>query len=389
MKRPRPCSDTCKGANEEPGALGGRSSREEDSCTASDRPQLSMNLRATAQGASSTLGDESTEQKTCFRIIERGRLQEVHVDVAEDLGSPVLSSGGDEYRSILRMHYLRNVGLSVGQVASELRRPESWVHRWWDRAVKDLSRPPGVPKYIVDYELRMLQSGVEPFRAPELRRGYAQIAGLYHECLEKMPWRQAVIRRRDYGTGDLAITDTAANRQDCMCAGMRTGIQRLDAVLERMKRDFKIEDPHVHLVNNWYPDGRASIGAHSHDHWSAILSLGAPRLFILDDKPILVADGDVIIFGTQRHSLPKMPDVRDGRISVGMFWYPEKRPACARCGLQDVLLQEAQNGDSFCELCWAECLQHASATQQQQQNDDARTEDEMLAMAIQMSLAEQ
>ena len=96
----------------------------------------------------------------------------------------------------------------------------------------------------------------------------------------------------------------------------------------------------------------------------------------------------MIIFGTQRHSLPKMPDVKEGRISIGMFWYPEKRPACDRCGLQDVLLQEAPNGNSFCELCWSECLQHVSVTQQHQ-NDDARTEDEMLAMAIQMSLAEQ
>ena len=31
----------------------------------------------------------------------------------------------------------------------------------------------------------------------------------------------------------------------------------------------------------------------------------------MDGDPVLLNDGDVIVIGTQRHSVPKMPEVKD------------------------------------------------------------------------------
>merc|ERR1711937_870921 len=106
---------------------------------------------------------------------------------------------------------------------------------------------------------------------------------------------------------------------------MRTGIPRLDAALERVRQDFGVRDPDAYLLNNWYPDGRCSIAPHQHDFWSAIISFGAPRIFVLDGQPILLGEGDLLVFGTQRHSVPKMPQVKDGRVSIAVFWYPERK----------------------------------------------------------------
>lgn len=158
-------------------------------------------------------------------------------------------------------------------------------------------------------------------------------SGLYQECVEQMPWVQAVFRKRNYETGEVTVTNIASNRQNCSYRGLRTGIGRLDEALKRVKNDFNIQDPHAYLLNNWYPDGKTSIAPHNHDFWSAILSFGEPRVFMLDGQPLMLGDGDLLVFGTQRHSVPKMPEVGEGRVSVAVFWYPEKREdCCANCG---------------------------------------------------------
>merc|ERR1711937_848755 len=97
----------------------------------------------------------------------------------------------------------------------------------------------------------------------------------------------------------------------------------------RIKVDFQINDPGAYLICNWYPDGNTNIAPHQHVFWSAILSFGAPRVFTLDWQPLLLGDGDLLVFGTQRHSVPKMQSVASGRLSVAIFWYPERREADA------------------------------------------------------------
>lgn len=125
----------------------------------------------------------------------------------------------------------------------------------------------------------------------------------------------------------MTITSIASSRQDCSFPGLRTGLPHIDDLLARVKKDFEIEDPGAYLLCNWYPDGNTSIASHQHDFWSAIISFGTERIFMLDGQEILLGHGDLLVFGTQRHSVPKMPKVKDGRISLCIFWYPERRKA--------------------------------------------------------------
>mmetsp|Transcript_155182 Transcript_155182/g.268880 ORF Transcript_155182/g.268880 Transcript_155182/m.268880 type:complete len:381 (+) Transcript_155182:70-1212(+) len=330
------------------------------------------------------------------RFIDRGRLREVDISLTDALELPAVSWPAEEYRATLRAHHFREAGWQIDTVAHALQRSEAWVRRCWQTPPSEVSRPREVPAYIARYELQMLRAGVEPFRPPELRRGYVtDAADLYLECAQRMPWRQAVVRKRNYETGDVTVTNIASCRQDCMYRSTLTGIPKLDEVLRRLCVDFHIEDPHACLVNNWYPDGKASIGAHSHDFWSAILSFGSPRVFLLDDMPILLGNGDLLVFGTQRHGVPKMPEVEDGRVSVAVFWYPEKRSCrntgqqgsttCSRCGLEAELLQQAPDGSAYCDECWADCLKVFG----QRRDERAAAEEDMLAAALQLSMVEQ
>lgn len=221
-------------------------------------------------------------------------------------------------------------GRSTADMAKELGRPEGWVARCRNMAIDEVKRPREVAKYISEYEIRMLKGGIEPFRNPSICRKYLEdCVGMYEECVAAMPWRQAVLRKRNYKTGEVTITNVASNRQDCTFPTLRTGIARLDSVLQRIKVEYQIHDPGAYLICNWYPDGNTSIAPHQHDFWSAILCFGASRVFTLDWEPLLLGEGDLLVFGTQRHSVPKMRSVEAGRVSVAIFWYPERRKADA------------------------------------------------------------
>lgn len=339
-----------------------------------------------------------------YRFIEQGRLHEVDLRVEPVLPEVSLSPPAEEYRATLRSHYLRSKGWTLQNVAMELERSEAWVQQCWTKSAADIMPPRGLPQYISRYELRMLSAGVMPFRPPELRRGYVtNSSGLYEECVQQLQWKQASIRRRNYHTGELTVTSDASNRQDCVYRSCMTGVARLDEVIRQVCLDFDVADPEAFLVNNWYPDGKSSIGAHSHDNWSAILSFGASRIFMLDDKPILLCDGDLLIFGTQRHSLPKMPDVSDGRVSVGIFWYPETSGAitmgpvctieCGGCGHRRPMHQKAPDGKSYCQSCWTAFLRAMPGLMQHMgmvgRGGNSSIEDEMFASALQRSLLEQ
>lgn len=203
-----------------------------------------------------------------------------------------------------------------------------WVGQIWQQSVEQIPRPRDVAKYISLYEQKMLKTGCEPFRPPSLRRRYVgTCVGVYEECAEAFPWQQAVLRKRNYETGEVTITNTASSRQDCTFPSLRTGMPQVDSVIERVRKDFDIRDPGAYLMCNWYPDGNTNIAPHQHDFWSAILCFGASRVFMLDDQPVLLNNGDLLVFGTQKHSVPRMPDIMEGRISVAIFWYPERTTA--------------------------------------------------------------
>lgn len=332
-------------------------------------------------------------------FVERGVKQEAVLSASGPLPAPEIGEEAAEYQARLRAAFLRAEGQSKEEVASALGRALGWVTRWSQVAPEEVPRPRAVPPYIAEYECRMLRCGVEPFRPPELRRAYlGDTKGLYEECAQQMPWRQAVFRKRNYDTGEVTVTNIASNRQDCSYPTLRTGIPRLDEALVRMQREFDIHDPNAYLLNNWYPDGRTSIAPHNHDFWSAILSIGTPRVFLLDGVPLLLGDGDLLVFGTQRHSVPKMPKVEEGRVSVAVFWYPEQRTIrgeassqgpCAGCGGADPNALEGEDGQSYCEACWSSWRRHAGLEGRDDHGMADAAEADMLEAALQLSLVEQ
>lgn len=55
--------------------------------------------------------------------------------------------------------------------------------------------------------------------------------------------------------------------------------------------------------------GQGYLGSHRHDCWTALFSFGHERILTIDNTPLLMQDGDLCIFGTQRHGVPVMPEI--------------------------------------------------------------------------------
>merc|ERR1719245_2097262 len=108
--------------------------------------------------------------------------------------------------------------------------------------------------------------------------------------------------------------------------GLRTGIAALDELLESVRASLNIQDPDAYLILNYYANGRSTIGSHQHDFWSAILTFGASRVMLVDNRPVVLHDGDLIVLGTQKHGIPKQPSINQGRVSVAVFYHPERGP---------------------------------------------------------------
>jgi len=114
---------------------------------------------------------------------------------------------------------------------------------------------------------------------------------------------------------------------------------------------------------------------------------------MLDGEAVWLEDGDLLVFGTQRHSVPKMPAVTEGRVSVAIFWYPEEKAeapqvdegtlSCAGCGASEEV-QEASDGAFYCCRCW----QQWSVSQGISIAHSNVDEDDDLAAALQRSLVE-
>mmetsp|Transcript_120495 Transcript_120495/g.239827 ORF Transcript_120495/g.239827 Transcript_120495/m.239827 type:complete len:394 (-) Transcript_120495:206-1387(-) len=350
--------------------------------------------------------------KSC-RYCENGHHCEVNISAKDPLPRPSIPAAAAAFRLHLRALWLRRSGLNQIEVARELQCNPSVLDAAW-LSTEAPRAPRQVAKYIAAYEQRMLASNVEPFRAPLLRRGYAgNLSHAYAECASAFPWEQAVLRKRNYETGEVTITSTASSRQDCSFPpGLRTGLPHLDEVLAKMRDDFKIEDPGAYVLCNWYLDGNTSIAPHQHDFWSAILSFGASRIFLLDGQPILLAHGDLLVFGTQRHSVPKMPQVEEGRISVCIFWYPERRKAD---GVLTITLNPSEAEEALANDALAQAIANKAAARISQMpldtngrgvgrlenqpllDDDSAeeedhgflSEDRLLAIALEVSMMEQ
>eukprot|EP00927_Polykrikos_kofoidii_P020531 TRINITY_DN19757_c0_g1_i2.p1 TRINITY_DN19757_c0_g1~~TRINITY_DN19757_c0_g1_i2.p1 ORF type:complete len:421 (-),score=50.03 TRINITY_DN19757_c0_g1_i2:231-1493(-) len=264
-------------------------------------------------------------EQVCY--LDAGRIISANLSLVAPLNEPELPIVVKDFRDTLRaVWFYQQQGLrDACKVSALLGRSENWVLARWKSKLAAIAGPPQLPPFIRNYEVKMLQSGVEPFRPAQLIRGFVEDCGeLYEVCRTRFAWEQAMMRSRNQVTGEVTKTSIESTRQDCTIPGLRCGIDVIDSALDRARGMFDIKDPGVYLTCNWYPDGQAHIASHRHDFWSAIISFGASRVFLLDDQQILMGNGDLLVFGTQKHAVPRMPQVTEGRISICIFWYPER-----------------------------------------------------------------
>lgn len=93
------------------------------------------------------------------------------------------------------------------------------------------------------------------------------------------------------------------------------------AVLQSLNLPYNLVLLSIYL--NYYRDGNDMSPAHSHPkQCQIIISLGATRILTIGKKEYHLANGDVIVFGSSTHSIPLMPEVKDGRISIALFTVP-------------------------------------------------------------------
>lgn len=245
---------------------------------------------------------------------------------AEGIIQPLAPGPREEYQDITRCIFFRHRGASAAEAAAAIQRPLAWVEQRWALEASSVPVPRAMPPYVRRHALSCLEKGVEPFRPADLRRGFFEVSPEALRSLASLPWGAAPVLKRDYASGAVRDSGIRVERQRCSPKGLRTGVPCVDEALRRIQAEFNVDDPGAYLLCNRYPDGRASIAPHQHDFCSATLVIGAPRAFVLDDRSLELRGGDVLVFGSQRHSVPRVSHAAGERVSVSLFWYPEWLP---------------------------------------------------------------
>lgn len=242
-----------------------------------------------------------------------------------------------EYEDKLKAIGLCARGMEKSDVAQRLGRSEHWVKRWWRQNPQLISKP------AVAHGVLVQNAPLISFRDLELRRGFVPAAtkgpsvvdlndsvsaeSLLEELVQSLHWEPARRATRDSVTGALRVRfdwqGKSMTQPGRFVAQYRGGSARLDVVLQRAAAVANIRDPCAHVFLNRYESGCVTCPQHRHDFWTCMLSLGADRVALVEHRPLLLRNGDLLVFGTQAHGLPAMPDVSGRRISVVVFYYPD------------------------------------------------------------------
>jgi len=85
----------------------------------------------------------------------------------------------------------------------------------------------------------------------------------------------------------------------------------------------KLKMPNMIIVGqymNYYENGNNYAPNHSHKGLTQIIiSLGATRTLEIGKKKFESKNGDVFVFGSSIHGVPKEPHIKNGRISIALF----------------------------------------------------------------------
>jgi len=240
------------------------------------------------------------------------------------------SSGHQEYQDRLRAIALRKEGKEKAEIAGILDRSPKFVQTWWRKEPKEVPRPPGVHEYLK----------TEFWRDIEIIRGFGKGLGVYEDALQNTQWVQQMADGQDFKTGGARLKYDKEGRmrpqgnqiaRDGVVPGQ---LPKLDAVMQSMMAQQGIDDRMLKRPGLlWYPDGTSTAIPHRHEAWTALFSFGTPRILTIDGHPVLLRDGDLIVFGTQRHGVPKMCteagtfEDYGGRMSVVCFFMPTGQQA--------------------------------------------------------------
>lgn len=227
-------------------------------------------------------------------------------------------------------------------IATALGRSECFVAKWWQKETKEIPRPWGVHEYLTKDMGRnsrgvgatngasMTEESVQDtatwWRDVEVKRKFADDPAIYDEILQNTEWKASNARTRDFATGAYHLKYD--QRGNIRWEGHQNGKYKpglspaTDKILQKLFAEYGIEDRTSGIITNWYPDGQGNLGSHRHDCWTALFSFGHERILTIDNTPLLMQDGDLCIFGTQRHGVPMMPEITEGRITLVIFFYP-------------------------------------------------------------------
>lgn len=207
---------------------------------------------------------------------------------------------------------------------------------------KEIPRPWGVHEYLTKDMGRnsngvgatngatMVEDSVQDtatwWRDVEVKRKFADDPVIYEEILQNTEWKASNARTRDFATGAYHLKYD--QRGNIRWEGHQNGKYQpglspaTDKILQKLFAEYGIADRTSGIITNWYPDGQGNLGSHRHDCWTALFSFGHERILTIDNTPLLMQDGDLCIFGTQRHGVPIMPEITEGRITLVVFFYP-------------------------------------------------------------------
>eukprot|EP00931_Biecheleriopsis_adriatica_P063779 TRINITY_DN38691_c0_g1_i1.p1 TRINITY_DN38691_c0_g1~~TRINITY_DN38691_c0_g1_i1.p1 ORF type:complete len:907 (-),score=212.24 TRINITY_DN38691_c0_g1_i1:261-2981(-) len=248
------------------------------------------------------------------------------------------SEGHKEYQARIRAIFLRKQGKGKADIAKILGRSERYVSKWWQKEEQEVPKPWGVHGFLGgEMGFEAVQSGARIdqntvtdaatwWRDVEIRRGFAKDPEIYSEIMARADWETLPSNTKDFSTGAAVmkyLKDGSVCTQSYLKAKYSPGLSpATDRALQKLFAEFGIEGRTVGVLLNRYDDGQAMLGSHRHDCWTALFSFGSERILTIDNTPLLCQDGDLVIFGTQRHGVPKMPEIDTGRITVVVFFYP-------------------------------------------------------------------
>lgn len=241
------------------------------------------------------------------------------------------STGHKEYQDRLRAIALRKEGFEKAEIAEAIGRPAKFVQTWWRKEPKEVPKPAAVHDYLrTDF-----------WRDIEIVRSFGKGQRIYEDALTSMDWVQPMADGREFKNGggyrlkyDKEGRMRPQGNQHAKDGVIPGRLPELDKLMQKVMVEQGIDDRVLKRPGLlWYPDGHADAIVHRHEAWTALMSFGSPRILTIDGHPVLLRDGDLIVFGTQRHGVPKMcyegSTFGDygGRMSVVMFFMPTGQQA--------------------------------------------------------------